>query len=331
NKRDLDEPSLNPPSKISALITQFNEALNKASNKEAIHSAYEELLAALGFDATMIYIDKLKAEIAQANNGVCIKNLAQLIKEKSITLNVMKTAEDTALIVAAKQGNMQAVIALCQEKTALNIQRTTKDSTGNTALHYLVKLPDSDEAIIALLTHSSWTTDPTRVQDNDGNNPLHLLASLGKEQTLKALDDHFTTKGKLWGQYSGLYNKFGYQPKSGQVVGMVSGNTQFQAAVFAQNKLGLTPIMVALLTHPENQALINYLCKAMNLDAQDQHLYVDLADAIVNKDSVKIESIVKGLNQNKTTGWNPQAPAIQVPQLKNLCEQAAVKPNVDIK
>ncbi|MGD9593089.1 MAG: ankyrin repeat domain-containing protein, partial [Candidatus Berkiella sp.] len=43
NKRDLDEPSLNPPSKISALITQFNEALNKASNKEAIHSAYEEI------------------------------------------------------------------------------------------------------------------------------------------------------------------------------------------------------------------------------------------------------------------------------------------------
>ncbi len=283
-------------------------------NMEAIKASYDEFAAAAGESAGAILVDKLKSQFSGENDPKSLEKLAKLVQEKRIPQNVVKTTEDTALITAAKSGKIDAVIQLCNEKDALKIQRTTKDKIGNTALHYLVKQDGSDKAIIALLSPTTWTTDPTRVKDNDGNNPLHLLAQLGKDTTLKAIDDIFKTPGKFWGEYAGVYSKFGYQSTpsviTGTVVGAIIEADQLHPAVEAKNKAGLTPIMIAVLNHPNNKELINYLCKAMALNPSDQHLYIDLCDAIITKNQDKIQSELKKIE--KVKGWNASAPDAQI-------------------
>jgi len=316
-----NEPVMRPPRKTNELKTILEKALIIESNKVAISKAYDELLVAMGNDEATSYIDKLKNG-SIGKEAVSIKNLAELVKDKKIVTSVIRTTEDTPLIAAAKSGNMSVVIALCDEKDALKIERTAKDSLGNTALHYLVNQDNSDQAIVALLRPTSWTTDPTRVQDNNGNNPFHLIAALGKNSTLKAIDGEFTTKTWYWGNCSGVYNKFGYQPTTaaitGTVVGAIVEVPYLIPAAFAQNKAGLTPIMIAVLQHPENKVLINYFCNAMSLSAQDQHLYIDLAAAINSNDKDRVAVGIK--NIIKISGWNAAAGAAQLSEVLKLCD-----------
>lgn len=196
----------------------------------------------------------------------------------------------TDLITFARQGHLDLVIQMCKDKVKYNVRRTEKDSFGKTALHYLAEKKDSTNAILALLDAASWTTDPTTIQDKNGDTPLHIFAKTANDEALASIDKHFTTPGWLYGTVPGLQK-------------------MFYKAAFYQNQNGLTPIMVAFVEQPHNERLISNLVIAMAATLDDIKTYDQLRTALLTKNNSLYEEIK--LKHPSLIGWNWDAIILQ--------------------
>ncbi|HRE31110.1 MAG TPA: ankyrin repeat domain-containing protein, partial [Candidatus Berkiella sp.] len=213
-----------------------------------------------------------------------LENLAKKHKFNLSTARKQKNEEDTPLLIAAKEGNLETAHKLLSNKSTFDTRRTCQDSVGKTALHYFVELSNSAEVVNLLLNQWSWSQlgsnayNPTCQQDHDGNTPVHLLAQSANLALLDAINKCFSS----WMSH-GVYK-------------------QLNAASLITNNEGKTPIMVAALEHPDKPELIQYFGVAMGYKEHDPEikLYQDLANAIVSKNKEQIQERLLAVNRGKT-------------------------------
>jgi len=273
-------------------VLQAREQTLDDSAKLAFNSAKHAFLLGRE-DPQVAYGTTETPSLIEQGKSTELDNLKQLIKEQKIVIHSAKVKGEPILIAAINKGKMDIVLKLLQDTKHLSVKRTERDSTGKTALHYLAARDDSDDAIVELLKHKSsmqavssyW--DPTRIFDNDNNNPFHILISHGKIDTLEKIKKEFTTKSS-WrlkardGLYNELYN-----------------------AAFDVNKNGHTPIMIAAIEQWDKPELVRLCGKAMGLKPNDLKIYIDLTTGMQNNDKELISKSIKKLNANaKNLGWN---------------------------
>lgn len=207
-----------------------------------------------------------------------INKIKAMLKEKA---SVDAQITDTPLIAAAKENNLRDVLLLLQDKISIRSQLLDQDSTGKTALHYLAQ-QDESKAVIEILKLAGEKA--MLVVDNEGNTPCHLLAQAGISDTLRSIDNEFS-QSVLGRNTSG-------------------SQTMLNNACLQQNNEGLTPLMIALLNHPDNNDLIRQLSKALNLQSEQNFQIRSFARAINRHD---LDQIKISLEEIKSIpSWNSE-------------------------
>lgn len=292
---DLDQRDISKikqPETIAQIKSHLVAALSLPDNKQTVEFYYKELVGAKSKEDIDIFVNDLLPRLTQEKKTTEVKNLNNLIKAQKINIKSRKVDGDPILIATIKQGSMDIVLQLLEDKKQLAVKRTETDSTNNAALHYLAARNDSDDAIIKLLQRGSYSQaissywDPTRIANNEGNNPLHIMVSEGKINTLQKIEKEFKTSGYIYGSAGGLYNTF-------------------YGAAFDVNKDGYTPVMIAVVEHYDKPDLIKLCGNAMGVKPAMMRHYLELADGLKTKNNTVIDNSIKLLNANASTlAWN---------------------------
>ncbi len=279
------------PHTIQELKDQFEGTLALQDPKIFLH-AYNELSSAIG-PKVSDYLSELVAALTLKGAAQELQNLSQVVEKNGIKITLAKLDENP-LISAAKKGDVKTVLQLLEAKQELNVQRTKADANNMGALHYLVQIPGTEEAVIALLKNRTWSQtlgglawgsyDPTTMQNNEGNTAAHLIAQVGNDALLARIEHEFSSKATfVWGATNGL-------------------KAQLNAASKMHNNEGKTPIMVAVFENPHNLELIKFFAKAMDLSSLDTSQYLALANAISSGNKQHIQFALT--NMEKVYGWN---------------------------
>lgn len=207
-----------------------------------------------------------------------INKIKSMLRLNEPTVDTKTENVDTPLIAAAKNNNIRDILSLLKDKAAVKMQLLDQDSTGKSALHYLAE-QENYQPIIEILMIAGEKA--MLVVDEQGNTPCHLLAKAGMGGTLAMIDSKFT-KNVLGREDSGL-------------------QLMLKNACLQKNQEGFTPLMIALLKHPDNNDLIFGLSDALGIQRRQMRSFA--RDVL----SGNTERIDKSLEMIKTLpGWNSE-------------------------
>lgn len=259
------EATVKAPLNVEALKQDFEQSLLQGE-QQAFH-AYNELYAQLGEDIHG-YVSALIPKLSSHSKTQELEMLSNLTSRCNIKVAFVSKADENPFLAAARRGDLQMVEQLLNHKTELHVKRTFQDAQGKNALHYLMANPQAGTVVNMAVKNASWgqyayvSSDPMRQKDNQGMTPLHIAALTGNEAVLNAIEQEFATPASLlFSQSGGLYNKLA------------------KAALDTDQK-GRTPIMVAVLAHPNQPTLIQLLGSAMNLSSTQMQAYQSIANAL---------------------------------------------------
>ncbi|KAG5554539.1 hypothetical protein RHGRI_012180 [Rhododendron griersonianum] len=124
---------------------------------------------------------------ARCENLKAVKKLLE--KNKSVAYVATNNDKETALHIAAAVGDvsiMEELLSTCPDCWEM------VNNKGQNILHIAADM-ESDEAAACIL-EKPWVSRLINRKDNEGNTPLHVLASIGKTGSRNVL----ASKGKKW-------------------------------------------------------------------------------------------------------------------------------------